>query len=264
MRGNGPFQRLSWMAGGTPAFSGGAFAESEAGRRTILRRPAEDFADRGLSCRCFPIIPFTPYPTRDRPARPTPLGALVVGIRRGQEERRVPRGRLGNIGAVRDSGGVRDPAGARSVGSVRGIRDAGDAGRIGGSGIGCLRGLAGAARRPARRPPLALDGLPMHPEAARERLDRREQPLLQPDDEQPGGGPHPAGRGGVTLLAGRAVLVEQTRQGELRRVGRQAASRTTLRFGNPPWISRTSSFRRRTITSSSAPLPRTATPRVKR
>ena len=65
----------------------------------------------------------------------------------------------------------------------------------------------------------------MHPEAARERLDRREQPLLQPDDEQPGGGPHPAGRGGVTLLAGRAVLVEQTRQGKLRRVGRQAADR---------------------------------------
>ena len=42
------------------------------------------------------------------------------------------------------------------------------------------------------------------------------------------------------------------------------AMRRTSGSGKPPWISRTSSLMRRTITSSSAFLPRTGTPRVKR
>ena len=39
---------------------------------------------------------------------------------------------------------------------------------------------------------------------------------------------------------------------------------STIRLGNPPWISRMSSLSRRTITSSSSPFPRIFTPRVNR
>ena len=70
--------------------------------------------------------------------------------------------------------------------------------------------------------PMALDRLAMHPEAARERLDGRQQPLLQPDDEQAGRSPRLAGRARMPLLTGRAVLVEQTRQLELGRIFRKA------------------------------------------
>ena len=58
----------------------------------------------------------------------------------------------------------------------------------------------------------------MHLETARERLGRRQQPLLQPDDEQASRGPRPAGRARMPLLTRRAVLVEQTGQLQLGRI----------------------------------------------
>ena len=54
-----------------------------------------------------------------------------------------------------------------------------------------------------------------------ERLDRREQPLLEAHDEQAGGRLGLAGGMCVALLAGGAVFVEQARQRQLGRVRRQ-------------------------------------------
>ena len=68
---------------------------------------------------------------------------------------------------------------------------------------------------------MALDRPPVHGQAARKRLDRREQPLLQADHEEAGRGLRPARRVGVPLLAGGAVLVEQPRQRQLGGVRRQ-------------------------------------------
>ena len=69
--------------------------------------------------------------------------------------------------------------------------------------------------------PVAFDGPPMDRQTARERLDRRQQPLLEADDEQAGCRLGLAGGVGVALLAGGAVFVEQARQLQLGRVRRQ-------------------------------------------
>ena len=61
----------------------------------------------------------------------------------------------------------------------------------------------------------------MDRQASRERLDRRQQPLLKAHHEQAGGRLGLAGGVGVPLLAGGAVFVEQTRQLQLGRVRRQ-------------------------------------------
>ena len=66
--------------------------------------------------------------------------------------------------------------------------------------------------------PVPLDGPPVDGQTARERLDRREQPLLQAHDEQAGGRLGLAGGVGVPLLTGGAVFVEQAGQFQLRRV----------------------------------------------
>lgn len=63
--------------------------------------------------------------------------------------------------------------------------------------------------------PLTLQRRAMHSERTRERLDRREQSLLQSDHEQPRGGTRPLRQVGVTLLAGATVLVEKPAQDEL-------------------------------------------------
>ena len=107
----------------------------------------------------------------------------------------------------------------------------------------------------------------MDRERAGERLDRGEQPLLQPGDEQ-------AGRGLLALGLAREALARElcgTRRAARERrssgasAGRPSMSTcTTLRFGKPPAISRMSSLSRRTITSSSSFLPCTGTPRQKR
>ena len=62
---------------------------------------------------------------------------------------------------------------------------------------------------PARLLPLALDRRPVHLEAARKRLNRRQQPLLKPDDEQAGSRPRLVRGVLVPALPGGAVLVEQ-------------------------------------------------------
>ena len=79
-----------------------------------------------------------------------------------------------------------------------------------------------SARGLLRLLPTTLDGLAMHLEAARERLDGRQQPLLQPDDEQTGRGPRLAGRARVPLLTRRAIFVEQTGQLQLGCIFRKA------------------------------------------
>jgi hypothetical protein len=56
---------------------------------------------------------------------------------------------------------------------------------------------------------LSLHRPPVHLEAPCERLDRRQEALLQPDDEQPRSGLGPARGGREALLARRAVLVEK-------------------------------------------------------
>ena len=75
-------------------------------------------------------------------------------------------------------------------------------------------------RRGLRLPllPVALNRPPVDGQAARECLDRREQPLLKAHDEQAGGRLGLAGGIRVPFLAGGAVIVEQARQLQLRRV----------------------------------------------
>jgi hypothetical protein len=63
--------------------------------------------------------------------------------------------------------------------------------------------------------PLSLHSRPVDLEATRERLDRRQETLLQADDEQPRGCLRPARGAGEALLARRAVLVEETGQQQL-------------------------------------------------
>ena len=92
-------------------------------------------------------------------------------------------------------------------------------------------GLGGAVRGRGRRLgviPLALDGLAMHLQAACERLDRRQQPLLQADHEQTGRGLRAVGCRREAGLAGTAVLVEQPRQLELRRLRREVVDDKAL------------------------------------
>jgi len=131
-----------------------------------------------------------------------------------------------------------------------------------GGRIGLLPG--GVVRLPLL--PVAFDGPPMDRQTARERLDRRKQPLLEAHDEQAGGRLGLVGGVGVALLTSGAAFVEQTRQLQLGRIRRQPiddhAFDAPLR--KPPCVARMSSFRRRTTTSSSAFRPRTFTPRVNR
>ena len=106
----------------------------------------------------------------------------------------------------------------------------------------------------------------MDAQRAGEGFDRRQQPLLQAGDEQ-------ARR---RLLALRSRPAAATRggcgtrpTGPNRRSSGASAGRpsmsicTTLRLGKPPWTSRMSSLRRRTITSSSIRFL-TGTPRQNR
>ena len=126
--------------------------------------------------------------------------ALIVGVGRRQETGR----RL----VARTRRRPRLPAPASASPACPFVK-----GRIGGG----TRRLCGL-----RLLPVALDGPPMHREAAGERLDRRQQPLLQSDHEQTGGGLGLAGRGRMPCLAGGAVLVKQVRQRQLGGVCRQS------------------------------------------
>ena len=65
---------------------------------------------------------------------------------------------------------------------------------------------------------MALDGLPMDLEAPRERFDRRQEPLLQADDQQSGCRLHPARSVGMPLFPDGAVFVEEPRKYEFRSV----------------------------------------------
>ena len=81
----------------------------------------------------------------------------------------------------------------------------------------------GAARSFAGRFPLPLDRPAMDAQRAGERLDRGEQSLLQPGDQQAGGGLLAfASRRSSRCFAQLAVLVEQRGQAQLGGVGRQA------------------------------------------
>ncbi len=134
-----------------------------------------------------------------------------------------------------------------------------------GGRIGLLPG--GVARLPLL--PVAFDGPPMDRQTARERLDRRQQPLLKAHDEQAGGRLGLAGGVGVWACRfSRAVRYSSSRR-DSSSSGASGGSpsmttRSTRRSGKPPCVARMSSFRRRTITSSSAFRPRTFTPRVNR
>ncbi len=125
-----------------------------------------------------------------------------------------------------------------------------------------------AAGLRSRRPPTGARQSSMHLEATGERLDRGQQPLLKPDDEQPSRRLRAARRLREPLLARSPVLVEQARQLELR--VRRAGGR---RYGDR---GRSDAWERRPgprgcppsaggpSPSSSARLPRTLTPRVNR
>ena len=69
--------------------------------------------------------------------------------------------------------------------------------------------------------PLFHHGAAMHLEGAGEGFDGGEQPLLQPDDEQPGRRLRPPRGRRVPLFPGGAVPIEQLRQEDLGGVGRQ-------------------------------------------
>ena len=69
---------------------------------------------------------------------------------------------------------------------------------------------------------LAFDGLPVHPQAAGEGFDRREQSLLQADHEKARMGAGLRRGGGEPFCARRPVGVEQPGELEFRRVGRQS------------------------------------------
>ena len=86
--------------------------------------------------------------------------------------------------------------------------------------------------------PLPLHGPAVDAQRAGEGLDGGEQPLLQPDDQETGGGLL-AFRGVLEpLLAEGAVLVEQRGQREFRGVLRQAVDvdLDNVRLGKPPWM----------------------------
>ena len=105
----------------------------------------------------------------------------------------------------------------------------------------------------------------MNLETARERLDRGQKSLLQTDDEKTRRRLCAARTARKTLLAQRAVLIEQAGEHEFRGILRKPLDRDShdLPLGTPPCTVRMSSFKRRTITASSA-FGRNFTPRVKR
>ena len=83
--------------------------------------------------------------------------------------------------------------------------------------------------------PVASDGPPMDRQAARERFDRRQQPLLEANDEQAGGRLDLAAGVGVALLPGGAVFVEQARQLEFGRIRRQPVDDHALSVATSTW-----------------------------
>jgi hypothetical protein len=102
-----------------------------------------------------------------------------------------------------------------------------------------------------------LEGLVVRLEGSEERLDAREQALLEVDENERA---LPSLR--FIRLVYSASFCASIRSGE---EGSPTAVRTRTRFGNgspPSW--RRSSFRRRTMTASSCARPRTGTPRMKR
>jgi hypothetical protein len=70
--------------------------------------------------------------------------------------------------------------------------------------------------------PLPLHSYPVDLEAARKRLNRGEEALLQANDKQPRGCLRPARRAGEAFLARRAVLIEEAGQHEIGRFFREA------------------------------------------
>ena len=90
-----------------------------------------------------------------------------------------------------------------------------------------LGDFRGCGARPGTGPPphpllpVPLHRLPMSFQTHGERLDRREQTLLQPHHQEPGGRPATGCRGRETPVAQGPVVVEQARQDQLGRVLRQ-------------------------------------------
>ncbi len=117
-----------------------------------------------------------------------------------------------------------------------------------------------------RRLPVPQDRPAVDAQRARERLDGREEPLLESRDEE-----HrlrPACASSRSRAAARAGARYWSSSAERRSSGASAgrpsmSTWTTLRLGKPPEISRMSSFRRRTMTSSRS-FASTGTPRQNR
>ena len=165
--------------------------------------------------------PRRPRPRRPRPRRDGLGGGVEGGDLRGFLGFAVLVGVLGAL-VVRIRRG-REPAGARME-RIQSLPVAARVGAIGGSALRSRRATAPGGRRPL---PLPSHRLPVPRERDGERLDGRQQLLLQAHHQQGGGGPGARRAGLQPLLPQAAVLVQEARENELRRVFRQSVDHDT-------------------------------------